>query len=129
MWPFGPAKPLGQRGEALARRYLKRRGMKILARNFRCPVGEIDLIALDRSTRSRDGAETIAFVEVKARRSDTYTDPAAAVDSRKRGRLRKIAQHYLSRVDAEGFNARFDIVSIVFRDGAKPEVQYIPDAF
>ena len=129
MWPFGSAKPLGQRGEALARKYLKRRGMRILARNFRCPAGEIDLIALDRSTRRRDGAETIAFVEVKARRSDMYTDPASAVDSRKRGRLQKVANYYLSRVDSEGFNARFDIVSIVFRDGAKPEVQYIPDAF
>ena len=129
MWPFGSAKPLGQRGEALARRHLKRRGMKILARNFRCPAGEIDLIALDRSTRSQDGAETIAFVEVKARRDDTYTDPAAAVDIRKRGRLKKAAKYYLSRVDAEGFNARFDIVSIVFRDGGKPDVQHIPDAF
>jgi len=129
MWPFGSAKPLGQRGEALARNYLKRRGMKVLARNFRCPAGEIDLIALDRSTRGRDGAETIAFVEVKARRSDRYTDPASAVDGRKRERLRKTAEYYLSRVDADGFNARFDIVSIVFRDGAKPEVQHIPDAF
>jgi len=129
MWPFGSAKPLGQRGEALARKYLKRRGMKVLSRNFRCPAGEIDLIALDRATRRADGAQTIAFVEVKARRNDTYTDPAAAVDSRKRRRLKKAAQYYLSRVDAEAFNARFDIVSIVFRDGSKPQVRYIPDAF
>jgi len=131
MWPFGaPDKSgLGQRGEKAARRFLRRTGLKILARNYRCPVGEIDLIALDTSTRSRLGAETIAFVEVKTRSSDDYTDPASAVDAEKRRRLKKVADYYVNTHDADDLNVRFDIVSIVAREDQKPQVRYIPDAF
>ena len=81
MWPLGrwrrtgSSGELGRRGEKLAAKALKRAGMKILARNYRCPAGEADLIALDRSTRRQSGAETIVFAEVKTRSSDTYTDP------------------------------------------------------
>jgi putative endonuclease len=103
--------------------------MRILARNFRCPAGEADIIALDRSTRRRTGAETIAFVEVKTRSSDKYTEPFSAVDAGKRGRLRKVAQYYLRVRNAGQYNARFDVVSIVLRDGEKPQVHYIPEAF
>jgi len=63
-----PTKALGDRGEALARRFLKKAGLQILATNYRCPAGEIDIIALDPSTRQTPaGAETIVFVEVKTR--------------------------------------------------------------
>ena len=131
MWPFGrPGKlPLGQRGERLARRHLRRKGLKILARNYRCPAGEADLIALDPSTRRSLGAETIAFVEVKTRSSDCNTDPEAAVNADKRRRMRKVAQYYLANHDAEGYNVRFDVVAIVATDGEKPEIRHIPDAF
>ena len=121
--------PLGPRGEKLALRFCKRRGLKLLARNYRCPVGEADLILLDVSTRRRNGAETIAFVEVKTRSSNRYTDPQAAVNAEKRRRLRKVAEYYLAERGAEGFNVRFDIVAIVARDGETPEIDYIPDAF
>lgn len=129
MWPFGRHEGLGSRGEALARRFLKRRGLKILARNYRCPAGEIDLIALDASTRRSAGAETIAFVEVKTRSSDRYTDPEAAVDAEKRRRLKKVAETYLAARDAGGLNVRFDVVAVVARPGEKPQVRHIPDAF
>ncbi|MBL7133330.1 MAG: YraN family protein [Phycisphaerae bacterium] len=129
MWPFAMGKDLGRRGEDVARRFLKRKGLKILARNYRCRAGEVDLIALDRSTRREMGAETVAFVEVKTRSSDRYTDPEFAVDARKRAHLVKVARHYLTCHDAADLNVRFDVVAIVISGGEKPQVKYIPNAF
>ncbi len=131
MWPFGRRRcgPLGLKGEKLARRFLKHRGMKILATNYRCATGEVDLIVLDKTTRSLRGAETIAFVEVKTRSSDRYTDPEAAVDAEKSRRIRKVADYYLATHDAEGFNVRFDVVAILLREGEEPQIKYIPEAF
>jgi len=126
---FGRPRPLGQRGERLARRFLRRRGMKILAANYRCPAGEADLIVLDPSTRKELGAETIVVVEVKTRSSDEYTDPEAAVNTAKRRRMKKVAETYLTEKRAEDYNLRFDIVAIVLREGEKPEIKYIPGAF
>ena len=131
MWPFGRRrrKTLGERGEALARRTLKRKGLKLLAENYRCPGGEIDLIFLDTSTRRRSGAETLVFVEVKTRTSDKYTSPESAVNSHKQRRIRRAADYYIARRHARDYNVRNDIVSIVIPDGAKPRIEHIPDAF
>ena len=113
----------------MAARFLKKRGLKILARNYRCPPGEADVIAMDASTRAVCGAETLVFVEVKTRRSDAYTDPRWAVDAGKRDRMRKVAKYFTSARGAGEFNVRFDIVTIVAPDGDEPEITYIPDAF
>ena len=132
MWPFrrsSSQSPLGPAGEKLARQFLKGAGLKILAENYRCPAGEADLIALDPSTAGTVGAETIAVVEVKTRCSDRYTDPESAVDSRKRLRLRKVADYYLQAHRGGDFNVRFDIVSIGLRDGQEPQIKHIPGAF
>ena len=138
MWPFSHKRAraeeatggdLGRRGEKLARGMLKKHGLKILAVNYRCPAGEADLIALDPSTRKQYGAETIAFVEVKTRSSDRYTDPASAVDAAKQRRMKKIADYYLTTRNTEGYAVRFDVVSIVLQRGADPKVRYIPNAF
>ena len=139
MWPFGrkgrrrpeTADPagLGARGETLARQFLKRQGMRILARNYRCPVGEADLVALDRATRRDLGSETLVFVEVKTRRAGQLTDPHSAVNAEKRRRMQKVAAYYLNAHDAEDLPARFDVISIVVDDRGKPQIQHIPDAF
>lgn len=136
MWPFRkqPAREpkkinLGARGERLAQRWLTKRGFKILATNYRCPAGEVDLIVLDRSTRKESGAETIAIVEVKTRSSDRHIAPQSAVDADKRRRLRKVADYYLATRDAADCNLRFDIVAVVIPPGGKPEVTHIPAAF
>ena len=131
MWPFAHRgrQPLGRRGEKLARRFLSRRGLKILARNYRCPRGEVDLIALDTSTRRQSGAQTICFVEVKTRTSDRYTDPESAVNADKQRHIRNAADYYLAAHDAKDFNVRFDIVSIVLREEAEPQIKHIADAF
>lgn len=119
---------LGRLGEKLASKHLRRLGLKILGANYRCPAGEADLIALDPSTRT-SGAQTIVFVEVKTRASDRYTNPEAAVDSAKQDHMRRIATYYLAGRNAQGFNLRFDIISIVLTTGQEPKVKHIVDAF
>jgi putative endonuclease len=119
----------GRAGEDLARRFLRRRGLKILARNYRCPAGEVDLIALDGSTRKQTGAQTLCFIEVKTRKSDRYTTPASAVDAEKRRRIRRVARHYLSRRPTEGYNVRYDIVAIVWPEDGQPRIDFHPNAF
>ena len=141
-WPFGrrtpPGQPgersaapesLGRYGETLACQFLRKAGMKILARNYRCPAGEVDVIALDRSTRKARGAETIVFVEVKTRTSDRYASPAAAVDSRKQDQVRSAAAYYIAHHPTAGYRTRYDIVAVVLPDDAQPQVRHLPDAF
>ena len=129
MWSSRRAEAsLGRRGEQLAAKLLRRKGMKILAESYRCRAGEIDLIALDGSTTAELGVATIAFVEVKARSSDEYASPESAVNARKRRRIRKAAEMYLATHDAGDLNARFDVVTVVAHpDG--PQLSHIPDAF
>lgn len=130
-WIGGPADhaPLGLRGERLAARHLRRQGLTLLARNYRCPGGEIDLIALDPPRRTGRDVDTICFVEVKTRSDDTYTAPASAVDRAKRRRLKRAAGFYLADRDTHGYITRFDIVSIVARPGEKPRIDYLRNAF
>jgi putative endonuclease len=129
VWPFRRAERLGDRGERLAARLLRRRGMKVLATNYRCGAGEADLIVLDPTTRKDLGAETIAIVEVKTRTSDSHTAPEAAVDAHKRRRMKRIARHYLTAHPAADFAVRFDVVAVLAPPGGRPEVRHIPNAF
>jgi putative endonuclease len=110
---------LGDRGERAAARFLRRRGMRILRRGYRTDHGEIDLIA-------RDG-DTLAFVEVKARRRG---QPAEAVTTEKQRRLTLAALHFLKRYGLLETRTRFDVVAILWPDdGAEPEIEHIRDAF
>ena len=110
---------LGDRGERAAARYLRRRGLRVLARGYRTRYGEIDLIA-------RDG-DTLVFVEVKARRRGV---PAEAVTAEKQRRITLAALHFLRRYGLLEVRCRFDIVAIVWPDGrGEPEIQHIPNAF
>lgn len=138
LWPWR-RKPLamGPRGEKLALKRLKRQGCKILATNYRCPAGEIDIIALDTSSAPKaqapsdgDPLGTIVFVEVKTRASDRYTSPASAVDADKQARIRRSARYYLSTTAAaRGLPIRFDIISVVLPADGKPDITHMPDAF
>ena len=129
MWPFRRNEAPGPRGEQLAARHLRRAGCKILARNYRCPVGEVDLIILDASTKADWGTESVAFVEVKTRSRGDAVDPESAVDSSKRRRLIRVARYYLSRHDIGERRARFDVVAVLLPADGKPEIRHIPDAF
>ncbi len=125
MWPFGrtaSSESLGKRGEKLASKFLRKQGCRILARNYRCPAGEADIVAMDRD-------DTLVFVEVKTRSSNYHTDPQSAVNADKQRRLRNVAKYFLSAHKCEELNVRFDVISIVMRDGGPPEIEYIKDAF
>src|SRR5688500_650583 len=100
--------PLADRGESAAARYLKENGYKVLIRNFRCDLGEIDIIA-------RQG-DTLVFVEVKTRVADEPT-PEQQVNEVKRHQITKAAKFYLSRYARPYPPARFDVIAIVWPTG------------
>ena len=110
----------GRAGERAAVQYLTRAGYVILARNYRCLFGEIDLVALER--------RTIAFVEVKARRDGAVMSPLESVTRRQQQRIGRAAVHYLTRHRLLDRAARFDIVG-VWLDGAAPRCELVRNAF
>jgi putative endonuclease len=117
-----PEKTLGQRGEAAAARYLKRRGYKILARGDRFGPGELDLVMLDR--------DTIVFVEVKTRQSHDAGLPAEAVDQLKQRKLTRLAVTFLKRHGLLERPARFDVVAVTWPAGKwLPAIEHIRNAF
>ena len=113
---------LGKWGEDVAVGYLERAGYQVLARNWRCREGEIDIVALG------DGA--LCFVEVKARSGVGYGFPAEAVTPVKARRIRRLATRWLTECRPPGrHDLRFDVVSIVRRQGAAPDVVHLQGAF
>ena len=108
---------LGVAAEALAADYLEARGLKIIARNYRCRLGEIDLIA-------REGGATV-FVEVRQRKSSSFGGAAASITARKRMRLIRAARHYLAGMKAMPA-CRFDALLI---EGDPPRIDWIRNAF
>jgi len=111
---------LGDRGENVAARFLRNLGYKIIMRNFRCDLGEIDIIA-------REG-KMLVFVEVKTR---AYDDPSPEeqVNPEKRQQIQKAAKYYLSRYGFPQPPARFDVVAIVWPTGREPMIRHTPSAF
>ncbi len=95
---------LGQLGESLAARELERRGYRILARNWRCPVGEIDLVA------ERGG--TLIFIEVRTRRGLERGTPQESITPAKQAKLIETAQTYLSENGIEERDWRIDVVAV-----------------
>ncbi|MBS0265417.1 MAG: YraN family protein [Planctomycetes bacterium] len=113
---------LGDEGERLAARYLRRQGYRILARQYRTPLGEIDLVA-------RDGAR-IVFVEVKTRRTAEAGLPHEAVDRAKQAQLTRLALAFLKRYRLLDQPARFDVISILWEGAAsEPRIVHYPNAF
>ena len=96
---------LGAAGEARAARWYEARGYRILARNWRCREGELDLVAWRRGV--------LVVVEVKTRRSDRFGTPAEAVTPAKQQRLRGLALRYVAATGVRPASIRFDVVSIL----------------
>jgi putative endonuclease len=115
------SKALGSKGEDLAVQYLKKKGFKVIERNYHCSAGEIDLIA-------REG-NTLVFVEIKARSSSDYGLPQDAVDRFKQQKLIEAARTFMAqRRVTEDIAARFDVVAIHLTPGG-PHIELIRDAF
>src|ERR1700743_2343852 len=110
---------LAERGENVAARFLRNLGYKIILRNYRNDVGEVDIIA-------RDG-RTLVFVEVKSRDSDRVA-PDEQVGLQKRQQVVRGAKIYLSRYGTPQPAYRFDIVGIVWPAGRDPKIDHQPNA-
>jgi putative endonuclease len=119
--PHNDNKTLGERGEAIAVAYLKGQRFTIVARNFRCKSGEVDIIA-------RDG-KTFVFVEVKARRTLSFGSPQAAVTPFKQRQISKAALTWLANNRLHEASARFDVIAILLREHEVPAIEHIRDAF
>ena len=118
-----PSARLGQDGEELAAGHLSAAGMTVLARNWRCREGELDVVA-----RDRDG--TLVFCEVKTRSSSLFGEPGEAVGYVKARRIRHLALRWLDEHPGErGADIRFDVVSVVRRPGELAELVHLRGAF
>jgi putative endonuclease len=106
-------------GEQIAARYLMQNGCTILQRNWRCPFGEVDIIAQE--------GDVMVFVEVKARHQIRYALPREAVDFQKQARLRQCAELYLNLFSPEA-PCRFDVVEVWWQ-GGKAHVRWLREAF
>lgn len=111
---------LGRQGEEAAARYLQDRGMTIVERNLRTPVGEIDLVVRNR--------RVLAFVEVKTRRGTGFGSPAEAVGPRKQRQIALAAKWYLNDNPGVRLQPRFDVVAIIV-SGDNLQIEHIPGAF
>jgi putative endonuclease len=116
-----PTKPLGDRGEAMAARFLEQRGWTVVNRNFRMGRKEIDLVA-------RRG-EVVAFVEVKTRAGLGYGHPLEAITWKKRREIQQVATAWVDRFGRPEDSYRFDAVAILVRAGAAPEIEHVEDAW
>jgi len=113
-------KELGKKGEELALRFLKKRGYRIIEKNYVCKMGEIDIIAKEK--------DTLVFVEVKTRTSTIFGPPQLAVNPTKQMQLSKVALSYLKAKQLEDIKARFDVVAILLGPKGE-EIELIKDAF
>ncbi len=94
----------GTRAERAAARFLRRLGYRIVARNYTCPCGELDLVALD--------GECVVFVEVRSTGNEDIERPALSVDAAKQRRLTDLALHFLRERRLLNYAARFDVLAI-----------------
>ena len=111
-----PRRALGASGEEAAARAYVRSGWRVVARNWRCREGELDLVL------AKEGV--LAFCEVKTRTTDRYGGPAAAVTPLKQARIRRLAVRWLAESECRATRLRFD-VAVVRGD----EVEIIEAAF
>jgi len=111
---------LGRLGEELAKQRLKKLGYRIIETNYRCPLGEIDVVAKD--------GDVLVFVEIKTRRDRSLGEAKEAVHKRKQGQLSRVALAYLKSNHLLGSKARFDVVAIGVSRG-KEEIEIVKNAF
>ncbi len=111
---------LGKWGEDLALQKVKKLGYRCIVRNYRCPLGEVDLIA-------RDG-DTLVFVEIKTRKGRSLGYAKEAVNRRKRRQLSKVALAYMKANGCSEARARFDVV-VINLEGKAEEIEVIRNAF
>ena len=115
-------KALGKKGENAARQHLERSGVRIIAANYTCAAGEIDLVGREQ--------EVLLFIEVKTRASGAFGPPELAVHRRKQRQIVRAAQWFLAERRTTDVACRFDVVAVMFMSDAEhPRVHWVRDAF
>lgn len=109
----------GRNAESIALQFLKQQGMRLIARNYRCRNGEIDLIM--------EQSDTLIFVEVRFRKTSTFGSAVESIDQRKKARIIHCARHYLATKNISQAT-RFDVVALSPND-RQLDINWIPDAF
>lgn len=112
---------VGQYGERVAARHLLDAGLTIVATNWRCADGEIDIVAFEHGV--------VVICEVKTRTSELFGVPAEAVTRTKADRLRRLAMLWLREHPAGGADVRFDVVSVLVPKAGAPVVEHLRGAF
>ena len=111
---------LGERGEALAFEKIKHLGYTHIIKNYRCRLGEVDLVAKD--------GDVLVFIEIKTRKGRPLGFAKEAVNLRKRKQLSKVALNYMKTNDCCDVSARFDVVAVSV-GGGSPQIEVIQNAF
>lgn len=112
---------VGAYGERVAEQHLREQGLVVLARNWRCADGEVDLIL-------RDG-EDVVFCEVKTRRGSRFGTPAEAIGNAKVRRLRRLAARWLEETSVRPREIRFDVVAVLPQQRGATVVEHVRAAF
>jgi putative endonuclease len=113
---------LGRWSEKRCERFLKAKGLKTLTRNYRCQMGELDLVMVDT-----DGS--IVFVEVRSRAEEGLVPPEATITSPKRAHISRTARYFLAVHKIEDRPLRFDVVTLILGRSGPPSIQHYPNAF
>jgi putative endonuclease len=108
---------LGRRGEDLAAGYLASLGMRVLERNWRCPEGEIDIVALD--------GDALVIAEVKTRKSLAYGHPFEAVGADKLARLHRLASAWCRAQGLGSPPCRVDVIAVIDDGTGEPAVEHL----
>jgi putative endonuclease len=111
---------LGKEGEDLALKKVESLGYTCIARNYRCSLGELDLVA-------RDG-DSLVFIEIKTRKGKSLDYAKEAVHARKQRQMSKVALAYMKKHRCEDVRARFDVV-VIHQQGLDREIEVIRNAF
>lgn len=108
---------VGRFGEDIAERYVREQGWEVLARNWRCAHGEIDLVAVD--------GDELAVVEVKTRRSQTFGSPQEAVTAAKLARLRRLAATWLAAQERRFTGVRIDVIAVTIPSAGAAKLEHL----
>jgi putative endonuclease len=115
-------KLLGKWGEKRSEKFLRRKGLRTLTRNFRCKTGEIDLVMVDSD-------RTIVFVEVKTRADESFSPSESAITSRKKTRMIRTARYFLAAGEIEDRPLRFDVVTVILGQKGPVQIRHYERAF
>ena len=113
---------LGRWGERRCEKFLKKKGLKVLTRNFSCKTGEIDIVMVDVD-------RSIVFVEVKSRVGESFAPVEAAITNSKKNKLIKTARYFISMNNLTDRAFRFDVIVLVLDEKGKEQIRHYENAF